>query len=204
MRPWETFFNNRISEIFLQKKSIVDIGGGLRILKNKNNRYDPSREWIHSYLDKVDYKILDVVDDYHPDIVGDIHNLPFDDNSQDAFICIAVLQHVKNPTQATLELYRTLKPGGYCFVYVPFLYYYHAQKGYYSDYWRFTTDAINNLFESFSSIEIQAVRGAIETWLHLSPLGTLKIVSNLGYFLDKIFGKLESKQVSGYYIFLVK
>ena len=30
----------------------------------------------------VDYKIMDVVPDYNPDIVGDIHNMPFADNSR--------------------------------------------------------------------------------------------------------------------------
>jgi len=59
----------------------------------------------------VDYKILDQVGDYCPDIVGDIHNLPFLDNSQEAIICIAVLEHVENPIKAMEEMYRTLKPG---------------------------------------------------------------------------------------------
>ncbi|MFH0854171.1 MAG: class I SAM-dependent methyltransferase [bacterium] len=180
------------------------MGGGLRVLKEKGNRYDKSREWILPFLKNVDYKILDFVPDYNPDIVGDIHNLPFEDNSQDAIICIAVLEHVENPFKACGEIYRVLKPGGYCFVYVPFLFYYHAEKGYYKDYWRFSNDAISLLFKEFSSIEKICVRGAIETWIKISPLGNSELIMKAAELFDSIFKKTETKQTSGYNIFLTK
>src|SRR6478672_3807872 len=112
MTPWEIFFNAKIKKIFEEKKSIIDIGGGLRIVKEKNNRYDKAHEWIRSYLPGVEYKILDPVDTYHPDIVGDIHNLPFADESIDAVICLAVLEHVEDPIKAMKEIYRVLKKDG--------------------------------------------------------------------------------------------
>lgn len=202
--PWEVFFHNKIKKIFEEKKSIIDIGGGLRLSKEKNNRYDASREWLRPYLSRVDYKVLDPVNTFHPDIVGDIHNLPFIDNFQDAVVCIAVLEHVENPIQAFKEIYRVLKPGGYCFVYVPFLYYYHAENGYYGDFWRFTKDSLNLLSKPFSSKEMVSVRGAIETWIKLSPIGRWVIFYPFWRYLDVILGKLNSKQVSGYYMFLVK
>lgn len=204
MHPWETFFNEKITKIFKEKKSIVDIGGGLRVIKEKNNRYDSRREWIRPLIEKVDYKILDPVSDYNPDIVGDIHDLPFKDNILDAIICIAVLEHVENPAKACTEMYRVLKPGGYCFIYVPFLFYYHAERGYYGDFWRFTPDSIKHICKDFSSIEIQSVRGAFATWIHLSPLGKLPLVPQLAHLIDRILGKINSKQVSGYNVFLIK
>lgn len=204
MKPWDQFFKEKITKIFTDKKSIIDIGGGLRVVKEKNNRYDPKREWIRPLISKVDYKILDPVPDYNPDIVGDIHNLPFKDGTQDAVICIAVLEHVENPIKACEEMYRTLKPGGYCFIYVPFLFYYHAEKGYYGDFWRFTPDSLKYMARNFSSIEIQSVRGALETWIHLSPLGRLPFLSILAGFVDRLTGKINSKQVSGFNVFLVK
>ena len=204
MTPWDKFFQDKIKKIFEEKNSVIDIGGGLRILKEKGDRYNKSREWIVPYLKKVDYKILDPVPDYNPDIVGDIHNLPFADNSQDAIVCIAVLEHVENPIKACGEIYRVLKPGGYCFIYVPFLYYYHAEKGYYKDYWRFTKDAMSILFKDFSSIDAQNVRGALATWLHLSPFGKIKFLVKLFNLLDIFFKKTKSNQASGYYIFLTK
>ena len=101
-------------------------------------------------------------------------------------------------------MYRTLVPGGYCFVYVPFLFYYHAKKGYYKDYWRFTEDSIDLLFKDFSVVEKQSVRGALETWIKISPLGRYKIFLSISRFIDKITKKDNSHQVSGYNIFLVK
>ncbi|OGD32442.1 hypothetical protein A3C91_02270 [Candidatus Azambacteria bacterium RIFCSPHIGHO2_02_FULL_52_12] len=203
-RPWDIFFKEKITKIFTEKKSVLDIGGGLRILKEKNNRYDRSREWIRPYLKNVDYKIMDPVSDYHPDVIGDIHALPFADDSQDAVICIAVLEHVENPIKACQEIYRVLKPGGYCFLYVPFLFYYHAEKGYYKDYWRFTKDAVEMLVRDFSRKEINPVRGAVETWFKISPLGRFVFFNALARAVDRFSGKDKSKQVSGYNIFLVK
>ena len=203
-RPWDVFFEEKMRRIFSQKKSVVDIGGGLRIDKEKNNRYDRSREWLVPLTKKVDYKILDKVADYHPDIVGDIHALPFENNSQDALICIAVLEHVEDPALAVREMYRTLKPGGFCFIYVPFLYYYHAHKGYYKDFWRFTKDGLEHLTKDFSACEMIGVRGPVETLIRLSPLGRLSFMCSIGFYLDYIAGKLKSNQVSGYNVFLVK
>lgn len=204
MKPWEEFFRKKAAEIFKNSRLVVDIGGGLRIDKEKNNRYDKSREWLIPLAKSVNYKIMDPVDTYHPDIVGDIHKMPFDDNSIDAIFCLAVLEHVENPFTAVEEMYRTLKPGGYCYIYVPFLYYYHSEQGYYKDYWRFSKDAIELLFKNFSTLEFQLVRGAIETWIRISPLGRYKIFIELGYILDKFTGKINSNQVSGYNIFLKK
>lgn len=204
MKPWDQFFKEKITKIFTDKKSIIDIGGGLRVVKEKNNRYDPKREWIRPLISRVDYKILDPVPDYNPDIVGDIHKLPFKDRTVDAVICIAVLEHVENPIKACEEMYRVLKPGGYCFIYVPFLFYYHAEKGYYGDFWRFTPDSLKYMSRHFSSVEIQSVRGALETWIHLSPLGRIPFLPTLAGFVDKLTGKIKSKQVSGFNVFLVK
>lgn len=200
----QIFSEEKIKKIFTEKKTIIDIGGGLRIIKEKNNRFDSSRAWIIPYLKKVDYKIMDPVPDYSPDIIGDIHQMPFKDNSLDAIICMAVLEHVKNPFIASSEMFRVLKPGGYLFVYVPFLYYYHAEIGYYGDYWRFTKDSLPLLFKDFSKIEIESVRGALGTWFRLSPLGRFKFVEKVGQVLDRVFGKNKSNQVSGYNVFLIK
>lgn len=206
MTPWDNFFREKIKKIANDSKSIIDIGGGLRISKGKGNRYDKSREWILSLFSSrgIDYKILDPVSDYNPDIIGDIHNLPFADNSQDAIICVAVLEHVENPIRACEEIFRVLKPGGYCFVYAPFLYYFHAEKCYYKDYWRFTKDSLDVLFKNFSVVEKQNVRGAFATWIKNSPLGRFKFMLKLSEVLDGLFKKTGSNQTSGYNVFLIK
>lgn len=196
------FYREKMVQICTEKPSLLDIGGGLRVAREGADRVRKDQEWLYELLKKIDYKIMDPVPDYKPDIVGDIHAMPFDNNTLDAIVCAAVLEHVEDPIRAAKELYRTLRPGGYCYIYVPFLYYYHPEPGYYKDYWRFTEDALRYMFRDFTTLEIEPIRGAIETWFHLNPV-TQKI-EWLARILDKITGKDKTKQVSGYSVFLVK
>ena len=96
MNAWEKFADEKLRKIVNEKKTVIDIGGGLRISQKVGNRYDRQRQWLADLIRKneVAYKVLDPVPDYHPDIVGDIHQLPFADNSQEAIVCVAVLEHV--------------------------------------------------------------------------------------------------------------
>lgn len=199
---WEKFFENKVRQIFLSKNYILDIGGGLRI--SKTNRVDQDRSWMLPLLKEKDYKVVDPVPDYNPDIVADIHHLPMSENSVGAIFCIAVLEHVVDPIRAVEEMYRVLEKGGLILIYVPFLYYYHAEKGYYGDYWRFTEDSIKHMCRKFKRLEIMPARYALETWIHLSPFGRYALFIKLFRFLDKVFKKTATKQVAGYYVFLEK
>ncbi len=193
--------NTAIRKILTEKKSVLDIGG-IRI--NRGNKVEKELAWAVPLVENVDYKLMDPVPDYNPDVVGDIEDMPFPDESQDAIFCSAVLEHVKNPIKGCQEMYRVLKPGGYIYVYVPFLYYYHAEKGYYGDYWRFTEDCVEWLFEGYSHVEIEKIRGAVETWIHISPLGKIGLIRRFAQLADRVFHKQSSKQVSGFSIFAVK
>ncbi len=202
MTTWEVFFKEKASDMFTSSKEVIDIGGSLRL---RGNVVSKKNEWLKPYIEKVQYKVLDPVPDYSPDIVGDIHDLPFEDDSIDAILCLAVLEHVENPIQAMSEMRRVLKPGGKLLLYVPFLYYYHAYEGYYGDYWRFTYDTMKNFAKPFSKSEMTPVRLPIETLIRLTPLGRYHFFISATRFLDRIFySKKDSKQVSGYYLWLVK
>lgn len=90
------------------------------------------------------------------DLVGDGHFLPFKDNTFDAVISEAVLEHVHSPDRVVREIYRVLKPGGYICVAVPFLQGYHASP---HDYQRWTVSGIVQLCTAFSEIESGACAG---------------------------------------------
>jgi len=201
MRKDETFFREKITKIFKDKKTVIDIGGGLRINPDKNNRgiHNP---WAVELAAKSDYKILDKVPDYNPDIVGDVHNLPFPDNSVDALLCIYLLEHVEEPHKAVKEIYRSLKPGGYCFIQVPFIFYYHPMKGYYKDYFRFTRDGLEYLCKDFSSVEIVNERGALSTVMNMFPLFSKH--TRFFEMIDRWIGKDNSEQTSGFCVFCIK
>ena len=203
MNTWDKFRHDRLEKIFTEKKLIVDIGGTLRIVASKNNRKnEDNHAWLSSYLDKVDYKVLDKIPDYNPDIVGDIHNLPLEDNSVDAIICIAVLEHVEEPQKAVREMYRVLKPGGYCYIFAPFLYYYHPMPGYYGDYYRFTRQGFEYMTKDFSQVEIQNLLGATATVMNLFPFFSKR--TRVFQWVDKLIKKDSSNQTSGYDVFCVK
>ena len=202
-QPWVTFREEKLKKIFADSDKVIDIGGGLRIDPNKNNR-QLEHEWLPEYIKKhhTEYVVLDKVPDYNPDIIGDIHDLPFEDNSEDAIVCIAVLEHVEEPQKAVREMYRVLKPGGYCYIYAPFLYYYHPMKGYYNDFYRFTKDGLEYMTRDFSTVEMQNIRGALATVMNLLPIFSKR--TKFFELIDFLAGKSLSNQTSGYDVFCIK
>jgi len=199
---YNNFYREKLLRIFQEKDTIIDIGGGLRI-SNKNNR-KKHNNFLDAYAHKC--KVMDKVPDYSPDLVGDIHSLPFKDNSVEAFTCIAVLEHVEEPQKAVKEMYRCLKPGGYCFIYVPFIFFYHPMKGYYDDFYRFTIDGVKYMTRDFKEVEVRNERGAVETLVNMIPFMTNRVKggSKILEWIDNLLGKKDSNQTSGYYLFCVK
>ncbi len=199
MSQSENFFEAKIKEI-AKGKVIFDIGSGYRfqgLLRYKH------------YFSNCDYRTIDISEKCNPDIVADINNLPLGDQSADAIICKSVLQFVRNPFLASDEIFRVLKPGGMCLLYVPFLYPYHgrSEEGM-CDYWRFSVDGVRELFNKFKSIEICTIKGQFETIANMLPLQKIfitKFVAYLARLLDNMTVKFQSgKQVSGYFVFLLK
>lgn len=194
MTDWERFFEEKL-RLIARARNVLDVGGGIKFGKGMRA--------YESWFANTDYKTLDLVPDYHPDIVGDIHHLPLPDGNYEAVICKAVLEHVHDPQQAVDEIYRILQPAGMGLIYVPFLYPYHAAR-HYQDFYRFSRDGIRHLFRRFAKIEIVAVRGFWETWFYFLPFGLNRLLApTIGRFLDKL-RRQKGNQVSGYNVFVIK
>ena len=188
-----------MSEI-ASKKRIFDIGSG-------RNRFQ-GIERYKDFFRNCEYKTVDIRSEFNPDIVADIHNLPLDDGSADAVICKSVLQFARNPFVAAGEIFRILKPGGKCLLYLPFIYPYHGDGHALKDYWRFSVDGIGELFSKFKKIEICPVKGQFETAANALPLqeGLLrKLFISPARFFDALTAKKQSgRQAAGYFVYLEK
>jgi SAM-dependent methyltransferase len=198
---WDIFFEESIRAIIKPGAKILDVGGGLRVDAARGNVEDPNRAWIKPLLASADYRVMDPVDTYHPDIIGDVMKMPQTDATEDAIFCISVLEHVPRAWDAVREMHRVLKPGGHLFLHVPFLYSYHAMTGYYGDYVRFTEDGLRALLSDFADVKIVGVRGLAETVVHLLPRPlNARFIADAGRFVDTHWKKQSGKQTSGYYV----
>jgi SAM-dependent methyltransferase len=197
--PWDRFFERAVRDALQPATRVLDVGAGLRADPHRGNRLDPRRAWIQPLLQRVRCDVIDPVDTYRPSLVGDVQALPFKADSYDAVICLAVLEHVPRPWEGVREMRRVLQAGGLLFLYVPFLIPYHAEPGYYSDYWRFTNEGLKTLLSDFDDIRMEPVRGPAETLAHMLPAGfTLRLLPSIGRQIDRL-RRASGRQTSGFF-----
>lgn len=101
---------------------------------------------------------IDMMDYENVDIVCDIHQLPFKDNSIDAVMNLAVLEHVREPGKVLAEVYRVLKPGGSVLSVIPFMQPFHASP---HDYQRYTLPGIEYLHRDFTRVASGVFSGPV-------------------------------------------
>ncbi len=105
---------------------------------------------------------LEIVPYDTTDVLGVGEVLPFRDNSFDAVISIAVLEHVKDPFRCASEIVRVLKPGGDLICCVPFL---QPLHGYPHHYYNMTHQGLKNLFEKHIAIDrIDVLASGLPIW----------------------------------------
>jgi SAM-dependent methyltransferase len=79
----------------------------------------------------------------HVDFVSDLNvGVPVSDSAVDTVIASDVLEHLYKPGQLLAEIFRVLRPGGFAFVNVPFLYWTHEAP---HDYFRYTRFALSRM-----------------------------------------------------------
>ena len=89
-------------------------------------------------------------------LVCDAHSIPFADNSFDAVIVQAVLEHVVDPQQCVEEIHRVLNKDGLVYAETPFMQQVHSGR---YDFTRFTHLGHRRLFRKFEEIDSGAVCG---------------------------------------------
>jgi SAM-dependent methyltransferase len=89
-------------------------------------------------------------------IVCDAHDLPFRNQSLDAVVIQAVLEHVVDPSRCVAEIHRVLKDDGLVYAETPFMQQVHLGR---HDFTRFTHLGHRRLFRQFDEIDSGPVAG---------------------------------------------
>ncbi len=83
--------------------------------------------------------------------VSPVESLSIPDAQYDVVLCTQVLEHVRHPHRALLEMTRVLVPGGYLFLTTLGVYPFHPHPG---DYWRWTQQGFEAMFEDTERLEL--------------------------------------------------
>jgi len=163
------FFMESLVEIkSIENLRVLNIGAG-----------GPVQGIIELSLNTKKGTTIDIDPARKPDIVMDVTNLEFNDNSFDLVIMMEVLEHVKEPKKALSEIYRVLSHNGKLIMSTPFILGIHDEP---YDYYRYTKYGLEYLLSDYK-IEIQETNDFAHTILVLigrlmkSKLRRDKIVS---------------------------
>lgn len=125
-------------------EKVLDIGSG----GSSYGKYFPNRLTI------------DIDPERKPEVVGDAHELPFEDASFSLVLCTEVLEHLVDPPKAISEMRRVLKPGGKLILTTRFMYPLHDIP---HDYFRYTRYGLEHLFREWRDVTIQGEVGTMST-----------------------------------------
>lgn len=141
---------------------ILDVGAGMR-----GHLGD-----LAGRVETMDLNDIDSPDENltRPDILGDVCQ-PFPDWMEaryDAVVALAVLEHVYDPPAAVENFRKVLKPGGKLFLYVPWIWRYHAPRNLvFQDYQRLSRDGMAYLLRDFDEVTLYPLRGKYSAILNL-------------------------------------
>lgn len=104
-----------------------------------------------SKLKHINWISLDISTKHKPNIVGDAHYLPLQNESFDVVLATEVLEHCQYPQIVINDIQRVLKNDGICILSTRFVYPFHPCP---KDYFRFTADSLNFLFRNFRKVNV--------------------------------------------------
>lgn len=113
-RRYEELFDFVVGRLKDNDARILDVGcalgGFLNYMETKGYFNTFGIDMIKAYVDKANKENIKL---------GNVYNIPFEDNSFDLVILDQVLEHLANPRLAMKEIRRVLDKGGLCLIAVP-------------------------------------------------------------------------------------
>jgi SAM-dependent methyltransferase len=104
---------------------------------------------------------VDIAEGAGVDLVADAHDMHMvASDSVDCVVTVSTLEHVRYPQKVVAEIHRILKPGGYVYVNVPFVFPFHGDP---DDFYRFSCNGITILCEQFERLDSGYNRGPAST-----------------------------------------
>lgn len=133
--------------------------------------------------------------------------LPFADESVDVATLFFSLYILEDPIGSLQEVRRILKPGGKVYIAIPFI---SAEIAEPHDYWRFTYEGLDRIFQkaSFTKIHIERSGGrASSAVILLHPLfvfNTIRLFAfAMALFVDKVVKKVDIHYLTPHSYFCV-
>jgi len=142
-----------------------------------------------------------------PDILGDVCSA-FPDWMQgryDAVIALAILEHVYDPPAAIQNFRLALKPGGRLFLYVPWMWRYHAPRNLmFQDYQRLSRDGLASALRDFEDVTLYPLRGKYSAILNMLKFWKPRVEKTFGPAINRLVDARASAwrntiQASGYF-----
>jgi SAM-dependent methyltransferase len=118
------------------------------------------------------------------DLVGDGQRIPVADATFDGVFSVAVLEHVPDAPRVVSEMMRVLKPGGWLYSEVPFIFFFH---GYPSDFQRYTLEGMKRLFAGLEEARFGLTHGPVSAALQSGNMALQLLVPARPRLLRKAF-----------------
>ncbi|MCL4867956.1 MAG: methyltransferase domain-containing protein [Anaerolineae bacterium] len=146
---------NRYESYRLLEQAREQTPPGARVLDAGAGEGQYKHYFAHTRYTGLDLAVGDHAWNYTAlDVLGDLRQLPFPDNSFDAAVCIQTLEHVNEPMRVINEIGRVLKPGGRFYLSAPMSWHQHQKP---HDYFRYTSFGFRYLLEN-SGMQVVEMR----------------------------------------------
>lgn len=164
-----------------EAETILDVGDGMR-----GHRHAIAGRTESLDLNDIDAEAENLV---RPDILGDVcQSFPDWMHARyDAVIALAILEHVYDPPAAMANFWAALKPGGKLFLYVPWMWRYHAPKNLiFQDYQRLSRDGMAYLLRDFEDVTLYPIRGKYSAILNMLKFWKPRIEKPFGNRVNRL------------------